>query len=130
MLALGPGARLYFYTGACDMRKGFAGLSGVVRSALGRDPADGAIYCFVNRRRDRIKLLCFEGDGYAVYYKVLAEGTLEVPQSAANASYATVTPETLRLILGGVKLASVVRRKALPESGLNASICWRFSLDG
>ena len=111
MLALGPGVRLYFYTGACDMRKGYAGLSGVVRTALGRDPADGAVYCFCNRRRDRIKLLRFEGDGYAVYYKVLAEGTLEVPRPTEGRTYATVTPETLRLILGGVKLASVRRRK-------------------
>lgn len=111
MLALAPGARLYFYTGVCDMRKGYAGLSGVVRTALGRDPADGAIYCFCNRRRDRIKLLCFEGDGFAVYYKVLAEGTLEVPRAADDAAYATVTPETLRLILSGVELASVQRRR-------------------
>ena len=111
MLALAPGARLYFYTGVCDMRKGYAGLGGVVRTALGRDPSDGAIYCFVNRRRDRIKLLCFEGDGFAVYYKVLAEGTLEVPRAAEGHTYATVTPETLRLVLGGVKLASVQRRR-------------------
>ncbi len=111
MLALAPGVRLYFYTGVCDMRKGYAGLSGVVRSAFGRDPADGAIYCFCNRRRDRIKLLCFEGDGFAVYYKVLAEGTLEVPQPSSKAPYAAVSPETLRLILGGVKLASIERRK-------------------
>ena len=93
------------------MRKGYAGLGGVVRAVLGRDPSDGAIYCFCNRRRDRIKLLCFEGDGYAVYYKVLAEGTLEVPRPAEGHTYAPVTPETLRLILGGVKLASVRRRK-------------------
>ena len=47
------------------MRKGFNGLSGLVRSALARDPVDGSIYCFVNKRRDRIKLLLFEGDGFA-----------------------------------------------------------------
>jgi len=93
------------------MRKGYNGLGGLVRGALGRDPADGSIYCFVNKRRDRIKLLLFEGDGFAVYYKVLAEGTLELPKAAANTKYATVTPETLRLILSGVKLGSIKRRK-------------------
>ncbi len=111
MLALPSGARLYFYTGACDMRKGYAGLGGLVRQHLGRDPAGGAIYCFVNRRRDRIKLLCLEGDGFAVYYKVLAGGTPEVPAADARAGHATITAETLRLILGGVKLASVERRR-------------------
>jgi len=111
MLALPPGAKLYFYTHACDMRKGFNGLSGIVRSEFNRDPSDGSIYCFVNRRRDRIKLLLFEPDGFSVYYKVLAQGTLEVPQVDASTGYSTITPETLRLILGGVKLGSVKRRK-------------------
>lgn len=111
MLSLPISARLYFYAEACDMRKGYAGLSGLVRQHLGRDPDDGAVYCFCNRRRDRIKLLCFEGDGFAVYYKVLAEGTLEVPVADPDRAYATVTAETLRLILGGVKLASIQRRK-------------------
>ena len=111
MLALPPGAKLYFYTLPCDMRKGFDGLGGVVRSALGRDPSDGSIYCFVNKRRDRIKLLLFEGDGFAVYYKVLAEGTLEMPKTDDNTGYAIVSSETLRLILSGVKLGSVKLRK-------------------
>ena len=113
MLALPTtGARLYFYTEPCDMRKGYSGLGGLVRSALDRDPADGAIYCFVNRRRDRCKLLCFEGDGFAVYYKVLAEGTLEVPRPHPDTpGCAVVSADTLRLILSGVKLDSVRRRR-------------------
>ena len=69
MLALLPGAKLYFYTQPCDMRKGFNGLGGLVRSALARDPVDGSIYCFVNKRRDRMKLLLFEGDGFAVTHE-------------------------------------------------------------
>ncbi len=112
MLALPPGATLYFYTGACDMRKGASGLSGLIRGHLDRDPTDGSIYCFVNRRRDRIKLLCFEPDGFAVYYKVLQQGTLEVPRpTEAGGEYATLTPQTLQLILGGIQLAYVRRRK-------------------
>ncbi len=111
MLALAAHTRLFFYTGPCDMREGYAGLGGIVRRELGRDPTDGAVYCFVNRRRDRNKLLRFEGDGFAVYYKVLAQGTLELPVAEARTGYATVTAETLALILGGVKLASIQRRK-------------------
>ena len=93
------------------MRKGYAGLSGIVTIALNRDPADGSIYCFVNKRRDRIKLLCFEGDGFAVYYKVLAKGTIELPTTADESGYALISAETLRLILSGIKLSSVRRRK-------------------
>ncbi len=52
MLALSPHVKLYLYGEPCDMRKGFDGLSGVVRAALGREPDDGAVYVFVNRRRD------------------------------------------------------------------------------
>ena len=111
MLALPPGAKLYFYTPPCDMRKGFTGLSGIVQRELMRDPSDGSIYCFVNKRRDRIKLLLFEPDGFSVYYKVLAQGTLEVPSVDTQTGCAVITPQTLRLILGGVKLGSVKRRK-------------------
>lgn len=116
MLALPPGARLYFYTGACDMRKGASGLSGLIRAHLDRDPTDGSIYCFVNRRRDRIKLLCFEPDGFAVYYKVLQQGTLELPRPDAGRDYTTLSPQTLQLILGGIKLAHVRRRKRYRKS--------------
>ena len=111
MLSITVHAKLYFYTGACDMRRGYNGLSGLVRSVLDRDPTDGSIYCFVNKRRDRIKLLCFEGDGFAVFYKVLAQGTLELPISNEEKGYAVVTPQTLRLILSGVKLTSIQHRK-------------------
>lgn len=111
MLALPPGAKLYFYTGIADMRKGYNGLSGLVRAQLERDPTDGSIYCFVNKRRDRIKLLCFEPDGYTVYYKVLAQGTLELPTPDAGGRHATITAQTLQLILGGIKLTHVKRRK-------------------
>jgi len=117
LLALPANARLYFYTEPCDMRKGYAGLSGVVRTAIDRDPADGSIYCFVNKRRDRVKLLCFEGDGFAVYYKVLAEGTIEVPTASTSSRAATISAETLRLILGGIKLTSVRRRKRYKKVG-------------
>ena len=111
MLALPPGAKLYFYTGHCDMRKGYNGLSGIVRSAFSRDPTDGSIYCFVNKRRDRIKLLLFEGDGFAVYYKVLAQGTLEVPKTEGKSGCAVISPTTLQLILSGVKLTQITHRK-------------------
>ena len=58
MLSLGSSHRYYLYRGVTDMRKGFDGLSGLVRNELGRDPLSGDVFVFVNRRRDRMKLLC------------------------------------------------------------------------
>ena len=69
MLALSPHVKLYLYVEPCDMRKGFDGLSGVVRAALAREPdGGGGVYVFVNRRRDRLKLLTWEPGSFAIYY--------------------------------------------------------------
>ena len=111
MLALSPHVKLYLYVEPCDMRKGFDGLSGIVRSALGREPDDGAVYVFVNRRRDRLKLLTWEPEGFSIYYKRLEQGTLELPEAAADTSHLTITTETLGLIIAGIKLEHLERRK-------------------
>ena len=55
---------IFLYTQPTDMRKGFDGLSGIVRGAFGADPLDGSLFLFINRRRDRIKMLHFDSSGY------------------------------------------------------------------
>src|SRR5690625_4579122 len=71
---------------ACDMRKGFNGLSGLVRNELGRDPASGQVFVFLNRRRTLIKLLHWEAGGYVLYYKRLEQGTFPPPPLAEGRS--------------------------------------------
>lgn len=61
------------------MRKGFDGLSGLVRDAMGRDPLSGQVYVFLNRPRTLIKLLHWEAGGLVVYYKRLEKGTFQPP---------------------------------------------------
>jgi transposase len=69
MLALTSSLRYFLYREVTDMRKGFDGLSGVVRQALGKDPLNGEVFIFLNKRRNQIKLLVWEHDGFSIYHK-------------------------------------------------------------
>lgn len=91
------------------MRKGFDGLSGYVRNELGRDPLTGDIFIFINRRRNQIKLLLFEGDGFSVYHKRLERGSYEIPDGSEDCL--VLQRDQLQFILQGVVLKSVRRRK-------------------
>lgn len=80
MLALAPGATaVYFCVGPTDMRKGFDGLMRLAVEQAARDVLQGGLFVFVNRRRDRVKLLWWDGDGLAIFYKRLEPGTFELP---------------------------------------------------
>lgn len=92
------------------MRKGFDGLSGIVRNELRQDPLSGDVFIFINRRRNQVKLLLWEGDGFSVYYKRLERGTYELP-SPGNAPAVSLRSDELMLILQGIWLQSVRRRK-------------------
>jgi len=67
-----------------DMRKGFDGLSGLIINKLGKNPIDGSVYIFINRRRDRMKLLVWQSNGFVLYYKRLESGTFEITWSLEN----------------------------------------------
>ncbi|MCX7429686.1 MAG: IS66 family insertion sequence element accessory protein TnpB [Planctomycetia bacterium] len=77
MLSIAPPPTIYLHSGATDMRKSFDGLSGIIRGTFGGDPADGSLFLFVNKRRDRIKALWWDGDGFVLWYKRLEQGTFE-----------------------------------------------------
>jgi len=81
MFGLSEQHRYYLYDGITDMRKGFDGLSGIVIEKLKSNPMDGSVYVFINRRRDRMKLLLWESSGFIMYYKRLEKGTFEFPKS-------------------------------------------------
>lgn len=111
MFPFSSSQRYYFYRHPTDMRKSFNGLSGLVRSELGGNPISGDVFIFVNRRRDRIKLLVWDRSGYVLLYKHLQQGTFELPAFEAQASSCQMKWEELVLILEGVSLKSVRRRK-------------------
>lgn len=79
MFSLGCGMRYWLYSEPTDMRKSFHTLSGLVRNKIGGDPMSGDVYIFVNRRRNRIKLLHYETGGMVIYAKMLDRGTFGVP---------------------------------------------------
>lgn len=93
------------------MRKSFDGLSGIVRNELNLNPICGDIFIFINRRRDQIKLLHWEGDGFSLYYKRLEQGTFEIPAACKNDLQVEIGRDILQLILQGISLQSVERRK-------------------
>lgn len=89
------------------MRKGFDGLSGLVREGLIRDPLSGDVFIFFNRRRTQVKLLVWEKDGFSIYHKRLECGTYELPDKVS----CQLRSDELMLILQGISLKSVRRRK-------------------
>jgi transposase len=109
MLSIPSTVSIFLYTQPTDLRKGFDGLSGIVRREFHADPLDGSLFLFINRRRDRIKMLHFDGSGYWLYYKLLEAGTFEV--IASEDKCARIDSTQLAMLLGGVSLVGVKRRK-------------------
>ena len=104
MLSL-SGYNFYLYTTAADMRMGINGLSGLVRNMMQQDPSTmGVIYVFFNQRRTQVKLMLFEGDGYALYYKRLSRGTFGVPVYDPLTRSATLDKKDVTLILEGIEI--------------------------
>jgi len=97
------------------MRKGFDGLSGLVREALSKDPLSGDVFIFFNRRCTQVKLLVWEQDGFAIYHKRLERGTYELPSDQST----ELRSDELMLILQGISLKSVRRRKRFDISKNN-----------
>ncbi len=93
------------------MRKGFNGLSGLVRNELDQNPLSGDVFIFVNRRRNRMKLLVWESSGFVLYYKLLEQGTFEIPEPSPGALSCAITWRDLVLILEGVLLSSIKKKK-------------------
>ncbi len=93
------------------MRKSFDSLSALVAEHLGHDPLSGHLFVFTSRRRDRVKLLYFEKGGLAIWYKRLEEGTFSVPKPSVNGKSVQLSTEDLSLLLAGIDLTRVQRRK-------------------
>ena len=112
MLNFSGAARIFVHTEATDMRKGFGGLSAIVREQFQADPTDGSLFIFINRRRDRMKLLHFANGGFWLYYRLLEAGTFETLKSSDDSHKLQIDATELSMLLSGVSLAaSAIRRK-------------------
>lgn len=111
VIHLPSSVRVYVCLSACDMRKSFDGLSALVRDALELDALAGHLYVFANRRRDRVKILYWDRDGFAVWSKRLEEGTYAIPFDEDGATNREITAHELAALLSGIDLSQAKRRK-------------------
>ena len=93
------------------MRKGFAGLSSIVREEFAADPTDGSLFIFINRRRDRMKLLHFSEGGFWLYYRLLEAGTFEILRPSGDSAKQQIDATELAMLLAGVSLAASSKRR-------------------
>jgi transposase len=116
MLSLALPSRIFVCTLPADMRRSFDGLAALVQMHLGQDPLSGDLFVFRSKRGDRVKLLYWCDDGYALWYKRLEEGTFAWPTASATRTPVgehglTLRPAELAMLLDGIDLANVKRQK-------------------
>jgi transposase len=111
MLSLPPTIRIWLSAQPADLRKSFDSLAALVRDGLRGDPLSGDIFVFRNKSADRIKLLVWEEDGYAIWYKRLERGTFRFPATADGCPQVEIRAADLIMLLAGIDLSSVKRSK-------------------
>jgi transposase len=114
-------ARIYLYAKDVDMRRSFDGLMAIVQTEFDKDIRQGDFFLFINRRRDRLKILWWDGDGLAIFMKRLERGTYQRPLAGNNYNHVQMDRTELALLLSGIELTSVKRRKRyVTRSALNS----------
>ena len=108
MLSILPGTEIYLAAGATDMRKSFNGLTSIVENVLKKSALGGQVFVFCNRRRNRLKLIFFDGSGLWVCAKRLERGTFAWPKTEERSI--DLSREELALLLGGIDLSETKRR--------------------
>jgi transposase len=123
MLSVPASIRIFVYRGVTDMRRSFDRLAQMVEEHLEQDPESGHLYLFFNRRRDCVKMLLWEGDGFVIWYKRLEAGTFAVPTPVAPANGSApdgvqIRARDLNLLLAGADPTRVTRRKRFERAGV------------
>jgi transposase len=115
MIGFLHGLKIFICTEPTDMRRGFDGLTGMASGLMQQDPLSGHLFVFRNRGRDRLKILYWDHDGLAIWYKRLEKGTFQFPSdlksAAATAGSVEITASELSLLLGGIDLRTAHRRQ-------------------
>lgn len=111
MIHLPASVRVYLCLNPCDMRRSFDGLHALVRDHLGLDAFTGHLYLFANKRRDRLKILYWDRDGFAIWAKRLEQGSYAIPSGEPGARRIEITCEELSGLLSGIDLSTASRRK-------------------
>jgi len=115
MIMLPSAVRIFLCTRPVDLRKSFDGLTGLVQDCFGQDPLNGHLFLFLNRRRDRIKILYFDRDGLAIWYKRLEAGSFQMPQATQDG--VELHSAQFAMLLSGIDLRSARQRKRFQLAG-------------
>lgn len=119
MFSLGA-ARYYLYREPTDMRKSFDGLCGIVSGRLGQSPMSGDVFIFINKPRNRIKLLRWEPGGFVLFYKRLESGTYELPLWQNGGLSQLIDYGELAMIITGISMRNAKkRRRFLQQNDVN-----------
>lgn len=110
MFSLGA-ARYYLYREPADMRKSFDGLCGLVNGRLGQNPMSGDVFIFLNKQRNRVKLLRWELGGFVLFFKRLEQGTFELPKLQNPALSQMLDYGELAMIITGISMNNASRRR-------------------
>jgi transposase len=121
MMHLPASVRVYLCLSACDMRRSFDGLHALVREAMQLDAFGGHLFVFSNRRRDRVKILYWDRDGFAVWAKRLEEGSYAMPFGAENEQRREISAQELGALLSGIDLSMAERRKRYRRTNVEAA---------
>jgi transposase len=110
MIMLPSAVRIFLCTRSTDLRKSFDGLSGLVQECFDQELLTGHLFLFLNRRRDRIKILYFDRDGLAIWYKRLEVGSFQLPEPIPQDGV-ELQPAQLAMLLSGIDLRTARQRK-------------------
>jgi transposase len=111
MFALSPSNRFHLYSHPTDMRKSFDSLCGLVTNDLDQNPTNGAVYIFINKLRNKVKLLHWQSGGFVLYYKRLEAGTFEQPHYDESVGSLRLSYTQLVLLIDGIAISNITRRK-------------------
>lgn len=111
MLGLGVSHRYHLYRHPTDMRKSFDGLAGIIQKELNGSAQDGTAYIFINKSRDKVKILHWQDGGFVLYYKRLESGRFELPVYDAAVMSIKLSYSQLVLLIDGVSIAHVRGKK-------------------
>lgn len=111
MLNFSSKHRYHLFVPSTDMRKSFAGLCGLVRQHFPQSPMSGDVFIFLNKRRNKLKLLVWDRTGFVIYYKQLVRGTFELPSPKVGEQRLELDWTQLVLLLEGIELKGLKKRK-------------------
>lgn len=111
MFTLGAHLRFQLFSNPTDMRKSFDGLCGLIQSHLEKSPENGEVYVFINRTRNKVKLLHWQGSSFVLYYKRLETGTFELPQYDIESGSYQLDYASMVMLIDGISIKNITRRK-------------------